>query len=133
MSFDKLLTKVFGSSNQRFLKSIQPMVDKINSLEASMKALSDEELRARTATFKERVQRLVGDTQDKEERKRREREALDEILPEAFAVVREASVRTTGMRHFDVQMIGGIVLHQGKIAEMRTGEGKTLVATCRLT
>ena len=67
--------------------------------------------------------------QDKEERKRREREALDEILPEAFAIVREASVRTTGMRHFDVQMIGGIVLHQGKIAEMRTGEGKTLVAT----
>ena len=98
-------------------------------LEPSLKALSDDELRARTAAFKERVQQVVGDTKDKEERKRREREALDEILPEAFAVVREASVRTTGMRHFDVQMIGGLVLHQGKIAEMRTGEGKTLVAT----
>jgi len=129
MSFDKFLTKVFGSSNQRFLKSIQPLVEKINSLEPSVKALSDDELRARTASFKERVQRAVGDVTDKEERKRREREALDEILPEAFAVVREASVRTTGMRHFDVQLIGGTVLHQGKIAEMRTGEGKTLVAT----
>ena len=129
MSFDKFLTKVFGSSNQRFLKSILPMVQEINSLESSMKALSDDQLRAKTAEFKERVQRVVGDTKDKEERKRRERSALDELLPEAFAVVREASVRTTGMRHFDVQLIGGIVLHQGKIAEMRTGEGKTLVAT----
>jgi preprotein translocase subunit SecA len=129
MSFDKFLTKVFGSSNQRFLKSIQPMVENINSLEPSVKALSDDELRARTAAFKERVQNAVRDITDKEERKRREREVLDEILPEAFAVVREASVRTTSMRHFDVQLIGGIVLHQGKIAEMRTGEGKTLVAT----
>ena len=129
MSFDTFLTKVFGSSNQRFLKSIGPMVEKINSLEPSIKVLSDGELRARTAIFKERVQRIVGDPTDKEERKRLERTALDEILPEAFAVVREASVRTTGMRHFDVQLIGGIVLHQGKIAEMRTGEGKTLVAT----
>ena len=129
MSFDKFLTKVFGSSNQRFLKSIQPLVEKINSLEPSIKALSDDELRGRTADFKARVQREVADVTDKEERKRRERVALDEMLPEAFAVVREASVRTTGMRHFDVQMIGGIVLHQGKIAEMRTGEGKTLVAT----
>jgi preprotein translocase subunit SecA len=129
MSFDKFLTKVFGSSNQRFLKSILPLVDKVNSLESSMQALSDDQFRARTAMFKERVQQAVGDVTDKEERKRRERAALDEILPEAFAIVREASVRTTGMRHFDVQLIGGIVLHQGKIAEMRTGEGKTLVAT----
>ena len=129
MSFDKFLTKVFGSSNQRFLKSIAPMVQEINSLESSIKALTDDQLRAKTAEFKERVQRVVGDTTDKEERKRRERTALDEILAEAFAVVREASIRTTGMRHFDVQMIGGVVLHQGKIAEMRTGEGKTLVAT----
>jgi preprotein translocase subunit SecA len=129
MSFDKFLTKVFGSSNQRYLKSIQPLVEKINSLERSVQALSDEELRARTASFRERVQQAVGNPTDKEERKRLERAALDEILPEAFAVVREASVRTTGMRHFDVQLIGGIVLHQGKIAEMRTGEGKTLVAT----
>src|SRR4026207_1979626 len=128
-SFDKFLTKLFGSSNQRFLKTIGPMVEEINALEPSIHALSDDELRARTAAFKERVQRVVGNTTDKEERKRRERTVLDEILPEAFAVVREASVRTTGMRHFDVQLIGGIVLHQGKIAEMRTGEGKTLVAT----
>jgi preprotein translocase subunit SecA len=129
MSFDKFLTKVFGSSNQRFLKSITPFVEQINSLEPSVKKLSDDELRARTAAFKEQVQRAVGGVTEKEERKRRERVALDEILPEAFAVVREASVRTTGMRHFDVQLIGGIVLHQGRIAEMRTGEGKTLVAT----
>src|ERR1041384_320161 len=129
MSFDKFLTKVFGSSNQRFLKSIQPLVDKINSLESQTKALSDDQLRVRTGEFKEQVQRAVAGITDKEERKRREQEILNEILPEAFAVVREASVRTTGMRHFDVQMIGGIVLHQGKIAEMRTGEGKTLVAT----
>jgi preprotein translocase subunit SecA len=129
MSFDKFLTKLFGSSNQRFLKSIGPMVQEINSFESSVKALSDDQLRAKTAEFKERVQRAVGDTKDKEERKRRELAVLDEILPEAFAIVREASIRTTGMRHFDVQLIGGIVLHQGKIAEMRTGEGKTLVAT----
>ncbi|MEK6283754.1 MAG: preprotein translocase subunit SecA [Acidobacteriota bacterium] len=129
MSFDKLLTKVFGSSNQRFLKTVQPIVEQINQLEPEVKKLSDEQLRARTAEYKERVQREVAGITDKEELKRREREVLDEILPEAFAVVREASVRTTGMRHFDVQLIGGIVLHQGKIAEMRTGEGKTLVAT----
>src|SRR6476619_6794670 len=113
MSFDKFLTKLFGSSIQRFLKSITPIVQQVNSLESSMKALSDDQLRAKTVEFKERVQRAVGDPTDKEERKRRERAALDEILPEAFAVVREASVRTTGMRHFDVQLIGGTVLHQG--------------------
>ncbi|HWN08402.1 MAG TPA: preprotein translocase subunit SecA [Pyrinomonadaceae bacterium] len=129
MGFDKLLTKVFGSSNQRFLKSIQPVVEEINALEPSIKKLSDEQLRARTAEFKAQLQDAVKDATDKEDRKRLEREALDKILPEAFAIVREASVRTTGMRHFDVQLIGGIVLHQGRIAEMRTGEGKTLVAT----
>jgi preprotein translocase subunit SecA len=129
MGFDQLLTKVFGSSNQRYLKSIQPIVDQINELEPAIKQLSDEQLRARTAEFKEKLQQAVVGVTDMDERKRREREALDEILPEAFAIVREASVRTTGMRHFDVQLIGGIVLHQGKIAEMRTGEGKTLVAT----
>jgi preprotein translocase subunit SecA len=113
MSVDKLLTKVFGSSNQRFLKSVQPLVAQINVLEPAMQKLSDDQLRARTAEFKERVQQAVADASDKEERKRLEQEVLDEILPEAFAVIREASVRTTGMRHFDVQMIGGIVLHQG--------------------
>jgi preprotein translocase subunit SecA len=126
---DKLLTKIFGSNNQRYLKSIQPVINRINELEPSVKKLSDDELRARTAEFKERVARAVADASDLEERKRREREILDEILPDAFATVREASVRSTGMRHFDVQLIGGLVLHEGKIAEMRTGEGKTLVAT----
>jgi preprotein translocase subunit SecA len=126
---DKFLTKVFGSSNQRYLKSVQPLVAKINELEPAAKRLSDEQLRARTAAYKERVQQAVADASDLDDRKRREREVLDEILPEAFATIREASMRTTGMRHFDVQLIGGIVLHQGRIAEMRTGEGKTLVAT----
>ena len=129
MGVDKLLTKVFGSSNQRYLKTVQPIVEQINELESATKKLTDEQLRARTAEFKEQAQRAVAGVTDAEERKRREREILDEILPEAFAIVREASVRTTGMRHFDVQLIGGIVLHQGRIAEMRTGEGKTLVAT----
>jgi preprotein translocase subunit SecA len=126
---DKFLTKVFGSSNQRYLKTIQPIIAQINEQEASLKMLSDEDLRAKTATFKEFVARAVADAQTQEERKRLERAALDEILPEAFATIREASRRSTGMRHFDVQMIGGLVLHEGKIAEMRTGEGKTLVAT----
>ena len=131
---DKFLTKLFGSSNQRYIKSLQPLVAQINEFEPSVKRLSDDELRARTAAFKEQVAQAVSEARDPREdngadRKRRERAALDEILPEAFAVVREASVRTTGMRHFDVQLIGGIALHSGKIAEMRTGEGKTLVAT----
>ncbi|MDX6529480.1 MAG: preprotein translocase subunit SecA [Blastocatellia bacterium] len=129
MSFDKVLTKVFGSSNERFLKSVRPSIVEINEWEPEISALSDDELRARTLKFKEQVADAVKDAANKLERQRLEREALDEILPEAFAVVREASKRTTGMRHFDVQMIGGIVLHQGKISEMRTGEGKTLVAT----
>ena len=126
---DKFLTKVFGSSNQRYIKSLRPWVEQINSLEPRIKALSDDELRARTMQFKEQLARQVGEARDKEERKRLENEALREILPEAFAMVREASRRTTGMRHFDVQLIGGIALHEGRIAEMRTGEGKTLVAT----
>src|SRR5712675_3095640 len=129
MSFDKVLTKVFGSSNERFLKAIRPAIVRINEWEPEIQALSDDELRARTEKFKQQVAEAVKDAGTKEERKRLEQEALEEILPEAFAVVREASKRTTGMRHFDVQMIGGIVLHQGKISEMRTGEGKTLVAT----
>src|SRR5437773_2883110 len=129
MNIDKVLTKVFGSSNERFLKSIQPAIAKINEFEPSIQKLSDEQLRERTAFFKAQVADAVKDARDKDDRKYREQEVLSEILPEAFAIVREASVRTTGMRHFDVQLIGGLVLHQGKIAEMRTGEGKTLVAT----
>jgi len=105
---------LFGSSNDRYVKSLRGTVDKINGFEAAMQALSDEELAGQTAKFRERL--AAG-------------EKLDSLLPEAFATVREAGVRVLGMRHFDVQMIGGMVLHRGEIAEMRTGEGKTLVAT----
>ena len=128
-SFDKILTKVFGSSNERFLKTVNPLVARINEFEPAIKNLTDEQLREKTAEYKAQIADAVKDARDKDDRKYREQQVLNEILPEAFAVVREASVRTTGMRHFDVQMIGGLVLHQGKIAEMRTGEGKTLVAT----
>ncbi|HEV2801637.1 MAG TPA: preprotein translocase subunit SecA [Pyrinomonadaceae bacterium] len=126
---DKFLTKVFGSSNQRYIKSLQPTVARINALEPEIKKLSDEDMRRRTEELKQFVAEAVSDAKNPETRKQHEQDALNEILPEAFALVREASVRSTGMRHFDVQLIGGIVLHQGKIAEMRTGEGKTLVAT----
>src|SRR2546428_10884930 len=129
MSFDKVLTKVFGSSNERFLKAIRPTIALINEFEPQVQKLSDEQLRERTAAFRAQIAEAVKDARDKDDRKYREQEALMEILPEAFALVREASKRTTGMRHFDVQLIGGLVLHQGKISEMRTGEGKTLVAT----
>src|SRR5213595_3562326 len=129
MNIDKVLTKVFGSSNERFLKTIRPLIAQINEFESCIQKLSDEQLRARTAFFKAQVADAVKDARDKDDWKYREQEVLNEILPEAFAIVREASVRTTGMRHFDVQLIGGIVLHRGMIAEMRTGEGKTLVAT----
>jgi preprotein translocase subunit SecA len=135
---DKFLTKVFGSSNQRYLKTLTPLVERINGLEPKIKKLSDDEMRARIAELREQVASRVGDLSGKgeeavKERKRRTQEALDEVLPEVFALTREASVRATGMRHFDVQLIGGIALHQGRIAEMRTGEGKTLVATLPAT
>jgi len=129
MSFDKVLTKVFGSSNERFLKAIKPTIAQINDFEAAVQALSDDQMRERTEAFKIKIADAVKGASNKLERQRLEQDALNEILPEAFAIVREGSKRTTGMRHFDVQMIGGIVLHQGKISEMRTGEGKTLVAT----
>jgi preprotein translocase subunit SecA len=137
VSFDKVLTKIFGTSNERIIKKLWPVVATINDLEPATKQLSDEELRAKTAEFKARVTARVNEAtqgiEDKEELEKAqaaaEREALDEILPEAFAVVREAGWRAVQMRHFDVQLIGGMVLHQGKIAEMKTGEGKTLVAT----
>jgi preprotein translocase subunit SecA len=129
MNFDKVLTKVFGSSNERFLKTVRPFIAQINEFEPSLQKLTDDQLREKTLAFKAQVAEAVKDARDKDDRNYREQQVLNEILPEAFAVVREGSVRTTGMRHFDVQMIGGMVLHQGKIAEMRTGEGKTLVAT----
>jgi preprotein translocase subunit SecA len=126
---DKVLTKIFGTSNERIIKKLWPVVATVNNLEAGIKQLSDEQLRARTVDFRARIAvRLEGITGE-EELRAAEREALDEILPEAFAVVREAGWRAVQMRHFDVQLIGGMVLHQGKIAEMKTGEGKTLVAT----
>ncbi|MFZ7126331.1 MAG: preprotein translocase subunit SecA [Desulfobacterales bacterium] len=110
----KILTKVFGSKNERELKRLDPIVEQINLLEPEIQSLSDDALRGKTDAFKARVEK--GDT-------------LEDLLPEAFAVVREASRRTLGMRHFDCQLIGGLVLHEGRIAEMKTGEGKTLVAT----
>ncbi len=109
-----LLTKVFGTKHDRELKRLAPIVSQINGLEPEIRGLSDAALKAKTPAFKERLAKG---------------QPLDELLPEAFAVVREASRRVLGMRHYDVQLIGGLVLHQGKIAEMKTGEGKTLVAT----
>ena len=126
---DKLISKVFGTSNERIVKKLLPAVAQINALEPQIKQLSDEQLRARTFEFRDRIASRISGITDAEEIKTAERAALDEILPEAFAVVREAGWRTLQMRHFDVQLIGGMVLHQGKIAEMKTGEGKTLVAT----
>jgi preprotein translocase subunit SecA len=110
----KILQKVVGTKNERELKRLKPIVERINALEPSMQKLSDAELQRKTVEFKERLEKG---------------ESLDSLLPEAFAVVRETARRVLGMRHFDVQLMGGIVLHQGKIAEMKTGEGKTLVAT----
>ena len=129
MVFDKILTKIFGTANERLIKRLMPMVALISALEADMKQLTDEGLRAKTAEFRERIAARLEGITDADARMKAEREALDEILPEAFAVVREAGWRSVQMRHFDVQLIGGMVLHQGKISEMKTGEGKTLVAT----
>jgi preprotein translocase subunit SecA len=110
----QFLTKIFGSQNERVLKKLTPLVDQINTLEAGLKSLDDNALRAKTGELKTRLSNGS---------------PLDDLLPEAFALVREASIRTLGMRHFDCQLIGGMVLHDGKISEMKTGEGKTLVAT----
>ncbi|CAM5414352.1 Protein translocase subunit SecA [Stutzerimonas stutzeri] len=112
--FAPLLKKLFGSKNEREVKRMLKAVQAVNALEEQMLSLTDEQLRAKTEEFKARLEK--GET-------------LDQILPEAFAVCREAGKRVMGMRHFDVQLIGGMTLHEGKIAEMRTGEGKTLVAT----
>ncbi len=134
--FNQALAKVFGTSNERAVKRMLPTVERINALEAQTKQLSDEQLRAKTIEFRQRVLDAVAaegidptDEDAADKVRAAEQRALDEILPEAFAVVREAGLRAVGMRHFDVQLIGGMVLHSGKIAEMKTGEGKTLVAT----
>jgi preprotein translocase subunit SecA len=110
----KILRKIFKPYNQRYLEGLSPVIEQINRMEPALRRLSDAELQAKTAEFKERLSRGA---------------TLDDLLPEAFAVVRETARRVLGMRPFDVQLVGGIVLHQGKIAEMKTGEGKTLVAT----
>jgi len=127
--FDKILTKIFGTANERAIKRMMPLVAVINAMEPEIKKLSDEELKAKTAEFRAAIAVRRQGITDKEEIKAAEKEVLDEILPFAFAVVREAGWRAVQMRHFDVQLIGGMVLHQGKISEMKTGEGKTLVAT----
>ena len=112
--FNAILTKIMGSKNERDLKKMQPMVQRINELEPEMSGLSDAQLAGMTVKFRER---LAGG------------ETMEDLLPEAFAVVRETSKRVLSMRHFDVQLVGGMVLHEGRISEMKTGEGKTLVAT----
>ncbi len=129
MVFDKVLTKVFGTANERAIKKLLPIIGQVGSFEPEMEKLSDEQLRAKTVEFRARIAARLNGITDADAIKQAEREALDEILPEAFAVVREAGWRAVKMRHFDVQLIGGMVLHQGKISEMKTGEGKTLVAT----
>jgi preprotein translocase subunit SecA len=113
----KLLNALFGSKNEREIKRLRPVVDQINALEAGLKPLSDQALRDKSEEFKKRLADGL---------------PLDDLLPEAFAVCRESSRRILNMRHFDVQLLGGMVLHQGKISEMKTGEGKTLVATLPL-
>ncbi len=149
----KTLAKVFGTSNERAIKRIRPLVEQINALEPEMQRLTDEQLRAKTAEFRARIKERVKEVEEEIARLREEikkspepglrmqleelekrrlevkSQVLDELLPEAFAVTREGGRRVLNMRHFDVQLIGGTVLHQGKIAEMKTGEGKTLVAT----
>ncbi len=114
LGLGSIASKLFGSSNDRLVKGYQARVDAINALEPEMETLSDEELRGKTVEFRQRMA---------------DGEKLDSLLPEAFAVVREGGKRALGQRHYDVQLIGGMVLHEGKIAEMKTGEGKTLVAT----
>ena len=148
-----LITKLMGDVNKKQLRKLEPMVDKINSFEAGLQQLADEALRQKTAEFREQldnvltgpraqvqelVERMVSNADTLDRRVladankklfQAEQDALWQLLPEAFAVVREASWRVLGMRHFDVQLLGGIILHQGRIAEMKTGEGKTLAAT----
>ncbi|HUK88420.1 MAG TPA: preprotein translocase subunit SecA, partial [Terriglobales bacterium] len=127
--FSTLFAKIFGTKNEREVKRLRPLVERINALEPALQQLSDEQLRAKTEEFRARIRQRLEGIEEEEERVREQKAALEELLPEAFAVGREAGRRALAMRHFDVQLIGGMVLHQGKIAEMKTGEGKTLVAT----
>ncbi len=124
----KLLSKILGDPNERKVKRLDPIIRHINGLEEDMMKLSDDALRGKTAEFKQRIENALRG-KSPEDRKAVEKEILEDVLPEAFAVVREGGRRVLNMRHFDVQLVGGIILHRGQIAEMRTGEGKTLVAT----
>src|SRR3990172_1869955 len=130
-----LLKKIVGSRNERELKRLQVYVDRINQLEPEMQILSNDDIRAKTGEFKQRLNNVLSalssDISPLDQRAAVEN-ALNDLLPEAFAVVREVSKRTLNMRHFDVQLIGGIALHEGKISEMKTGEGKTLTTTLPL-
>ncbi|MDE2292146.1 MAG: preprotein translocase subunit SecA, partial [Elusimicrobia bacterium] len=129
---ENILYAVIGTPSERRLKELQPLLERANALEAEVKALADADFPRRTEELRERVKKAlagVGPDTEADERKRLRKAALDEVLPEAFALAREAARRTIGLRHFDVQLLGGMVLHSGSIAEMRTGEGKTLVAT----
>ena len=126
---EALFKKIFGTSNDRAVKRLVPLVRQIGALEEQAKAMSDEQLQAKTAEFRGRLAKALEGISEEKYRLEAEKQALNDLLPEAFAVVREAGRRVLNMRHFDVQLIGGAVLHQGKISEMKTGEGKTLVAT----
>lgn len=128
----RFVKTVGGNPHRRLLQELSEEIQSINALESDFEKLSDEALRARTAEFKGRLQDAGKEIPDEKERHAAEQDILEEILPEAFAMVREAAKRTIGLRHYDVQMIGGLVLHRGQIAEMKTGEGKTLVATLPL-
>lgn len=123
-----ILLKLLGNPHEKKIKKVMPIIDHINAIEPEFAAMTDEELRAKTDEFKKILAQRPTSNNPKKDRIL-EKEALDKILPEAFATVREAGKRVLNMRHFDVQLIGGIFLHEGHIAEMRTGEGKTLVAT----
>ena len=128
----KNFVKLFsGDPTKKTVEQYRPLVEQVNALEAQFESLNDDELRAKTDEFKKRIVEAVGNTEGLEDKERHkaEQDALDQLMPEAFAAVREASKRTIGLRHYDVQVIGGAALHSGSIAEMRTGEGKTLVAT----
>ena len=126
---NKAIAKIFGTSNEREIKRLMPGVAQINALEPQVQQLTDEQLRAKSDEFRARIQEHLSKFDEAEHRNHALKEILEEMLPEAFAICREASWRVLNMRHFDVQLIGGMVLHHGKIAEMKTGEGKTLVAT----
>jgi preprotein translocase subunit SecA len=129
----KNFVKLFGGDpTKRTLDKTASLVEQVNALEPEFEALNDDELRQKTSEFRARLADRLDGMRETEQRKKAEQAVLEDLLPEAFAAVREASKRTNGQRHYDVQLIGGITLHQGKIAEMRTGEGKTLVATLPL-